>query len=99
MALSGWVIVCHRGTAYITSICAFQLSMRSSMSSAITPTLIDSTMFLVEILQPLVLRHLLLQRGIELAVLNGNAEIAAQSFQQFHVFAGEEVSLRGFAQA
>jgi len=37
-------------------------------------------MFLVEILQPLVLRHLLLQRGIELAVLNGNAEIAAQSF-------------------
>ena len=54
---------------------------------------------LVEVLQPLVLSRLLLQRGIELSILNGDAEIAAQSFKQLHVFAGEEVALRRLAQA
>ena len=44
-AESGWRRASARGWAYMTSICAFQLSMRSSRSTAKTPMLMDSTMF------------------------------------------------------
>src|SRR5208282_990822 len=36
---------CQRGWAYMTSICEFQDSMRSCRSTAMTPTLMDSTIF------------------------------------------------------
>ena len=54
---------------------------------------------LVEILQALVLRHFLLQRSVEPAVLDGDAEIAAERFEQLHVFAGKVVALGGLSQA
>ncbi len=44
-AASGWPMASARLRAYIASICAFQLSMRSSRSRARMPTLMDSTMF------------------------------------------------------
>ena len=44
-AESGWRSASVRGLAYMTSICAFQLSMRSSRSTAKMPMLMDSTMF------------------------------------------------------
>ena len=53
---------------------------------------------LVEVFQALVFCRLLLQRGIELSVLNGNSQVAAQGFQQLDVFAGKEISLNGFTQ-
>ena len=52
----------------------------------------------VEVFQALVLRSFLLQRGVELSVLNGDAEIAAEGLEQLHVFAGEEVALGRLAQ-
>src|SRR5208282_3063820 len=54
---------------------------------------------LVEILQTLVLGGFLLQGGIKLAILDRDAEISAQGFKQLHVFAGEEIALRGLAKA
>ena len=42
---SVWPMASARLTAYMASICAFQLSMRSSRSRARMPTLMDSTMF------------------------------------------------------
>jgi hypothetical protein len=42
---SAWPMASARLRAYMASICAFQLSMRSSRSRARMPTLIDSTMF------------------------------------------------------
>src|SRR5215469_15847594 len=44
-ALSFCPSTCERESAYMTSICAFQDSTRSSRSTASTPTLMDSTMF------------------------------------------------------
>ena len=54
---------------------------------------------LVEILEALVLSNFLLQRGIELCVLDRNAKVSTERLQEFDVFAGEEVPLRGFSQA
>ena len=48
---------------------------------------------LVELLQPLILGYLLFQAGVQARVLDGDADIAGQGFQQLHVFAGEEVSM------
>jgi len=42
---SGWRSASARDFAYITSICAFQLSIRSSRSTAKMPMWTDSTMF------------------------------------------------------
>ena len=53
----------------------------------------------VEVLEALVLRHLLLQRRVEAAVLDGDAEIAAEGLEQLHVFAGKVVALGGLSQA
>ena len=53
---------------------------------------------LVELLQPLVLGDLLLQAGVEASILNGDTDVAGHGFQQLHVLAGEEVSMRGAPQ-
>ena len=50
---------------------------------------------LAEFLQPLVLLHLALQRAVERGVLDGDADIAGQRQQQFHVHAGEVVAVVG----
>ncbi len=47
---------------------------------------------LVELLQPLELADLLLQPRIETRVLQSDADVAGQRFQQFHVFARKKVS-------
>ena len=39
------------------------------------------------------------QRGVQPRVLDGDADVAGQRFQQFDVFAGEEVAFHGLAQA
>ena len=54
---------------------------------------------LVEILQPFVLGNLLLQRCVQPGVLDGDADIPGNGLKQFHVFAGQEIALSGFAQA
>ena len=36
---------------------------------------------------------------VEAGVLQGNADVAGQRFEQFHVFAGEEIAADGAAQA
>src|SRR5208282_107868 len=54
---------------------------------------------LVEIFEPLVLADLLLERGIQPPVLDGNADVSRQSLQQLHIFAGEEVALHSLAQS
>ena len=56
-----------------------------------TPTL-STRRFLVEILQPLVLARLLLQRSVKPPVLNGDAEVSGERLNQFHVLAGEEIA-------
>src|SRR6202011_5812938 len=53
----------------------------------------------VEIFEPLVLRYFLLQRRIEAAVLNGDAEIAAEGLEQLHVFARKVITFRSLSQA
>ncbi len=77
-----------------SSICVFQLSIRSSRSTAKTPMLIDSTMFLVKLLQALELRNLLLQPSVELRILNSDADVAGQRLQQLHILARQEVARR-----
>ena len=54
---------------------------------------------LVELLQALELGDLLLEPPVELRVLDGDADVAGQRFEQLHVFAGEEVAVVGAAQA
>ena len=83
----------------MTSICEFQNSTRSSRSTASTPTLMDSTMFSLKSFSRSYSRDLLLQRGVQARVLDGDADVAGQRFQQLDVFAGEEIALAGLAQA
>ena len=40
----------------------------------------------------------MLEPGVELGVLDGDADVAGQGFEHFHVLAGEEVALSGTAQ-
>ena len=53
----------------------------------------------VELLEPLEFADLFFQAGIEAGVLQGDADVAGQRFEQFDVFAGEEVAADGAAQA
>src|SRR5258708_7221771 len=53
----------------------------------------------VELLQAFELRNLLLQSPIELRVLDGDADVSGQRFQQLHVFTGEKVAVVGSAEA
>ena len=46
---------------------------------------------LVEFLEPLIFRGLLLQTGVEARVLQGDADVAGEGLEQLHVLAGEEV--------
>ena len=54
---------------------------------------------LVELLEALELGDLLLEAAVELGVLDGDADVAGERFEQFHVFAGEEVAVVGAAEA
>ena len=54
---------------------------------------------LVELLEALELGDLLLEAAVELGVLDGDADVAGEGFEQLHVFAGEEVAVVGAAQA
>ena len=54
---------------------------------------------LVEFFQPLEFADLLFQARIEAGVLEGDADVAGQGFEQFNVLAGEEVAANGAAQA
>ena len=53
----------------------------------------------VELLQPLVLFHFALQRTVERGVLDGDADVAAQRDQQFHVHARKIVAIGSPADA
>ena len=66
-SLNGRVSACQRGSAYMTSICEFQLSMRSSRSTRQHADVDRLDDVLVEFLQPLVLGDFLLQRGVQRA--------------------------------
>ena len=72
--------------------------MRSSRSTASTPTLMDSTMFSLNSFRRSYCAALRLQRVVEARVLHRDADVAGQRFQQLHVFAGEEVAFRSLAQ-
>ena len=54
---------------------------------------------LVELLEAFELCDLLLEAAIELGVLDGDADVAGERFEQLHVFAGEEVAVVGAAEA
>ena len=54
---------------------------------------------LVELLEPLELADFFFQAGVEAGVLEGDADVAGQGFEQLDVFAGEEVAADGAAQA
>src|ERR1700678_1979761 len=98
-AESGCCSTSIRDFANMPSICVFQLSMRPSRSTAKTPTLIDSTMFFVKLFQALELRNLLLKAPVELRVLDRDADISGQRFQQLHIFARKKIAIVGAAQA
>ena len=53
---------------------------------------------LAELLQPLVLLHLVLQRTVQPRVFNRDADISRQRGQQLHVVARKEIALVGAAQ-
>jgi hypothetical protein len=53
----------------------------------------------VELLEALELADLFFQAGVEAGVLQGDADVAGQGFEQLDVFAGEEVAADGAAQA
>ena len=54
---------------------------------------------LVELLEAFELGDLLFEAAVELGVLNGDADVAGEGFEQLHVFAGEEVAIVGAAEA
>ncbi len=54
---------------------------------------------LVELLEALELADFLFQAGVEAGVLEGDADVAGQGFEQLDVFAGQEVAAQGAAQA
>ncbi len=54
---------------------------------------------LVEFLEPLELADLFFEARVEAGVLQGDADVAGERFEQLHVFAGEEVAADGAAQA
>ena len=54
---------------------------------------------LVELLEPLEFADLFFQAGVEAGVLEGDADVAGQGFEQFDIFAGEEIAADGAAQA
>ena len=53
----------------------------------------------VEVLQAFVLGDLLFERGVQTRILDGDADVAGQGFQQFNVFAGQEIAFHRLAQA
>ena len=53
----------------------------------------------VEVLQAFVLGDLLFERGVQARILDGDADVAGQGFQQFDVFAGQEIAFHRLAQA
>ena len=88
-----------RLSAYMASICAFQLSMRSSRSTARMPTLMDSTMFSLNSLRRSNSAIFIFEPRVEAGVLEGDADVAGQRLEQLDVFAGEEVAAQRAAQA
>src|SRR5207245_10061800 len=54
---------------------------------------------LVEILQPLVLGDFLFQRRVQPGVLDGDADVPGKGLEQFHVFAGQKITLGRLAQS
>ncbi len=54
---------------------------------------------LVEFLEALELGDLFLQARVEAGVLEGDADVAGQGFEQFHVFAGQEIAAQRAAEA
>ena len=54
---------------------------------------------LVELLEPLKLDDLFLEARVEAGVLQSDADVAGQRFQQLHIFAGQKVAAQSAAQA
>ncbi len=54
---------------------------------------------LVELLEAFELGDLLFEAAVELRVLDRDADVAGERFEQLHVFAGEEVAVVGAAEA
>ena len=79
------------------SICVFQLSTRSSRSAARTPTLIDSTNVLAELLQPLVFADFVLERAVKVGVFDGDTDVVCQREQQLNIVARKKFA--GFGPA
>ena len=53
----------------------------------------------VELLQPFEFADFVFQTGVEAGILQGDADVTGQGFEQFHVFARQEVAADGAAQA
>ena len=85
--------------AYITSICEFQDSMRSCKSTASTPTLIDSTIFSLKSFSRSYSVTFCSSEAYSRRVLDRDPNVSGERFEQFDVFAGEEVSGHGLAEA
>ena len=96
---SAWPRASARLRAYMASICAFQLSMRSSRSRARMPTLMDSTMFSLNSLSRSNSPIFSSKARVEAGVLQGDADVAGEGLEQLHIFAGEEVAADGAAEA
>ena len=83
----------------MASICAFQLSMRSFEIDGEDADVDGLDDVLVEFLQPLELADLFFEPRVEAGVLERDADVAGQGFEQLDIFAGEEVAADGAAEA
>jgi len=54
---------------------------------------------LVEFLEALVLDDFFFEAGVEGGVLQGDADVAGQGFEQLHILAGEEIAALAAAEA
>ena len=78
---------------------AFQLSMRSVEVDGEDADVDGFDDVFVELLEALELGDLGLEALVELGVLDGDADVAGERFEQLHVFGREEVAIMGAAEA
>ena len=70
---------------------------RAFRSTASTPTFSDSTMFSLKSFRRAISKRFLLERGVELRIVEGDGHVAGNGLHQFHVIAGKKITVDRFA--
>ncbi len=83
----------------MTSICEFQDSIAVFEVDGEDADVDGFDDVLVEVFEAFELVDLGLEGAVELGVLDGDADVAGEGFEDFHVFRGEEVAVAGAAEA